>query len=249
MMNRLLPASRGRSERFAEKARHSRKGKLKQQLHYHHGRQARPWAVAPAAAAAVAVTTTTALFLSESESSRLDDPTFAARISRYIEAQTERATHSLAASYTATLSKCESSPFYQFRRNKKVDSGDDSLRRYQTTDRMHKAANRQTLASQYNVEWRKPLGEGAFGAVYLAVHQKTGEKVAVKEIRKEFTDNVTFQREMDAMHHLRDAGGHPNVCSLREHFEEGDCFYLILDLIRYASSGTFCLRFTRHSHF
>lgn len=89
-----------------------------------------------------------------------------------------------------------------------------------------------SLKTQYNVRWDAPLGEGAFGAVYLAVDKKTGEKVAIKKIDKRYTNDDSFQREMNALLHLRKSGGHPNICSLREHFDEGGYYYLVLDLIQ-----------------
>ena len=36
---------------------------------------------------------------------------------------------------------------------------------------------------------------------------------------------------MDAFLHIRRSGGHPNICGLRENFNEGNYFYLVLDLI------------------
>lgn len=55
---------------------------------------------------------------------------------------------------------------------------------------------------------------------------------AVKQISKQYTDVSTFQREMDAFLQIRKSGGHPNICGLRENFDEGDFYYLILDLIQ-----------------
>jgi serine/threonine protein kinase len=55
---------------------------------------------------------------------------------------------------------------------------------------------------------------------------------AVKQISKQYTNDTTFQREMDAFMHMRKWGGHPNICGLRENFDEGDFYYLILDLIQ-----------------
>lgn len=106
------------------------------------------------------------------------------------------------------------------------------LRRHRTIQKMEESATRATLKSKYNVNWSEPLGEGTFGAVYQAVDRATGEKVAVKKIPKKFTDNETFQREMNALLRLRDAGGHPNICGLRENFDEGDFYFLVLDLIQ-----------------
>ena len=56
--------------------------------------------------------------------------------------------------------------------------------------------------------------------------------VAVKQISKKYTDDSAFEREMDAFLHIRKKGGHPNICGLRENFEEGGYYYLILDLIQ-----------------
>lgn len=96
---------------------------------------------------------------------------------------------------------------------------------------MEDTSTKSPLETRYAVQWSKPLGEGAFGAVYLATDRMTGDKVAVKKINKEFTDDVSFQREMNALMHLRKNGGHPNICSLRENYTEGGHYYLVLDLV------------------
>ncbi len=54
---------------------------------------------------------------------------------------------------------------------------------------------------------------------------------AVKQISKQYTDDESFQREMGAFLHIRRSGGHPNICGLRENFDEGGFYYLVLDLI------------------
>ena len=54
----------------------------------------------------------------------------------------------------------------------------------------------------------------------------------MKEISKEYTNDSTFQREMDAFLHIKKAGGHPNICGMKEHFDEGPFFYLVLDLVQ-----------------
>ena len=87
------------------------------------------------------------------------------------------------------------------------------------------------LEDLFKVHWDTPLGEGGFGAVYSATDRSSGELVACKQMSKECTDDVAFQREMEAFLHLREHGGHPNICTLRETFEEGGDYYLILDLI------------------
>jgi Protein kinase domain len=106
-----------------------------------------------------------------------------------------------------------------------------SLKRNKTVLAYKREVSQETVRSRYKVNWKKPLGEGGFGAVYSATDRRTGEKVALKQISKKYTDNVGFQREMQAFLHLRRAGGHPNICGLRENFDEGNYFYFSLDLI------------------
>jgi serine/threonine protein kinase len=105
------------------------------------------------------------------------------------------------------------------------------LRRHQTITKLKDTATKATLESRYKTQWQKPLGEGSFGSVYLATDRVTGESVAVKKIPKDMTDSASFQREMDALLHLRDNSGHPHICGLKENFEEGEYFYLVLDLV------------------
>ena len=105
-------------------------------------------------------------------------------------------------------------------------------RRKMTIQKMHSTSTRNaTLEERYDVDLDHPLGEGAFGAVYTAHHRVTNEKVAVKKIPKQFTSDMNFQREMEALLHIRAAGGHPNICGLRENFDQGNFYYLVLDLV------------------
>jgi Protein kinase domain len=106
-----------------------------------------------------------------------------------------------------------------------------NLRRSNTFKLMETERERETLENRYTVEWSEPIGEGSFGAVYQAQDKKTGEQVAVKKISKRATDNESFQREMDALLHIRKHGGHPNICGLRANFDQGDYYYLVLDLV------------------
>ena len=105
------------------------------------------------------------------------------------------------------------------------------LARHRTAQLMHDSASKKTLRSRYRVNWFRPLGEGTFGTVYSAVDRQTNEKVALKKLPKKHTDDLLFTREMDALMHLRQEGGHPNICGLRENFEEGNHYYITLDLI------------------
>ena len=95
-----------------------------------------------------------------------------------------------------------------------------------------KATADRTLASLYDIDWdRDPIGEGAFGHVLLAKHLSTGERVALKRIPKKLASREDFQREMEALLRIQKWGGHPHICALREHFDEGGYYFLILDLI------------------
>lgn len=104
-------------------------------------------------------------------------------------------------------------------------------RRLQTLRRMREVETKDAaLESIYKIQ-KTPLGEGAFGQVFLGKHRQTGDRVAVKKIWKEFTNREDCQREMNALLHIRAHGGHPHICSLRENFDEAEHFALVLDLI------------------
>jgi len=95
-----------------------------------------------------------------------------------------------------------------------------------------KATQDRSLSSLYAIDWdRPPIGEGAFGHVLVATHRATGERVALKRIPKKLASREDFQREMEALLRIQKWGGHPHICALREHFDEGGHYYLILDLV------------------
>jgi hypothetical protein len=125
-------------------------------------------------------------------------------------------------------------------------------KRRNTFKTMRDQAERETLESRFVVDWSNPIGEGSFGSVYVAEDRKTGEKVAIKKISKRATDDVSFQREMDALMHIRQHGGHPHICGLRANYDQGDYYYLVLDLVRYffprLDSLNACPRSCTHSH-
>ncbi|KAL7494438.1 hypothetical protein ACHAWT_006608 [Skeletonema menzelii] len=95
-----------------------------------------------------------------------------------------------------------------------------------------KATQNRTLSSLYDIDWKQePIGEGAFGHVLLGTHKSSGERVAIKRIPKKLASHEDFQREMEALLRIQKWGGHPHICALREHFDEGGYYYLILDLV------------------
>ena len=87
------------------------------------------------------------------------------------------------------------------------------------------------LEDKYRPDWSNRLGEGAYGSVHIARQRTTQEKVALKKISKKFTSQSSFRRETEALLQIHDSGGHPNVCGLRDMYEDSSFFYLILDLI------------------
>ncbi len=105
------------------------------------------------------------------------------------------------------------------------------LQRSVTSKRMSKEAVTRSFFSLYEVDFDNPLGSGAYGDVYLCRDRATGEKYALKKIPKEYTQNAEFQREMNALLHLRANGGHPNICMLKENFDEEDDYLLVFDLV------------------
>eukprot|EP00585_Thalassiosira_rotula_P005854 CAMPEP_0196159362 /NCGR_PEP_ID=MMETSP0910-20130528/46283_1 /TAXON_ID=49265 /ORGANISM="Thalassiosira rotula, Strain GSO102" /LENGTH=938 /DNA_ID=CAMNT_0041424281 /DNA_START=104 /DNA_END=2920 /DNA_ORIENTATION=- len=95
-----------------------------------------------------------------------------------------------------------------------------------------KATSHRTLSSLYDIDWNQtPIGEGAFGHVLLATSNLTNERVALKRIPKKLASREDFQREMEALLRIQKWGGHPHICALHEHFDEGGYYYLILDLV------------------
>jgi pSer/pThr/pTyr-binding forkhead associated (FHA) protein len=85
----------------------------------------------------------------------------------------------------------------------------------------------------YQVE--KRIGQGAFGAVYLARRRKGGEQVAIKVMlpQVEVTDESRelFRREISVLRKL----DHPNIISYLEHGSVGDAFYFVMD---YCEAGS-----------
>ena len=112
------------------------------------------------------------------------------------------------------------------------NSASFGLRRHQTMKMFSDTSTAATLRSRYDVDWDAPLGEGAFGAVYLCRDRQSGRTYALKKISKRLTNKESFTREIDALMYIRESGGHPGICRLIENFDEGGNYYLVLDLIQ-----------------
>jgi len=87
------------------------------------------------------------------------------------------------------------------------------------------------MSEKYRVDWKTVLGEGAYGSVHPARLSATGEKVALKKMKKRYTDTSSFRTETDALLRIYDNGGHPNVAGLRDMYEDYSHFYLVMDLV------------------
>lgn len=132
--------------------------------------------------------------------------------------------------FVATSAQCEHSSATSFHSGLMPDH-DLRLQRAATSRRMAAEKTRQTFFSLYEVDFDNPLGSGSYGDVYLCRERATREAFALKKIPKEFTEDAEFQREMNALLQIRAHGGHPNICMLRENFDEVDDYLLVLDLV------------------
>jgi eukaryotic-like serine/threonine-protein kinase len=75
------------------------------------------------------------------------------------------------------------------------------------------------------------VGRGTFARVYRAVHRETGKVVALKVLRKNFSDKPEqsglFVREGRVGCMLR----HPNIVPIYEVYSKGKCHFLVMDFI------------------
>lgn len=80
-------------------------------------------------------------------------------------------------------------------------------------------------------EFKKELGLGSYGKVYLVTHKKTKAVYAMKVIDKLSEDNLeirdNFNREIEIMYKLN----HPNIVKLYGHFEDEKFCYFLMQYI------------------
>jgi serine/threonine protein kinase len=93
----------------------------------------------------------------------------------------------------------------------------------------------QVVGGKYRV--RTLLGEGGMGAVYEAVNESTGKRVALKWLHPHLVDNPRhrerFMREAKVLARVR----HPNVVDLYDVGLERDTFFLVLEFLEGESLG------------
>ena len=72
----------------------------------------------------------------------------------------------------------------------------------------------------------EPIGRGGMGSVFKAVHEKTGEEVAVKVIAAAVSDDIRFRRRFNAEIETLKKLKHPNIVTLIGYGEQhGQLFY------------------------
>ena len=81
-----------------------------------------------------------------------------------------------------------------------------------------------TLRDFYKIG--KVLGEGAFGEVRLCTNRETGEKRAVKVLKKDQMDEEETAAMLNEINILKDID-HPNIVKIFEYFEDAKRFYIV----------------------
>jgi len=74
------------------------------------------------------------------------------------------------------------------------------------------------------------LGAGTFSTVHEATHAVSGDKVAVKVVQKAAltaADAAALEQELAILREME----HPNILTLREHFEDDGAHYLVTELL------------------
>ena len=126
----------------------------------------------------------------------------------------------------------ETPPFEPWRQSPMSPSSSLLHRYSKDKNGKNKKDDNLPMNKKYNIDWSNVLGEGAYGKVHLARVAATGEKVALKNISKRFTNSSAFTTETAALWRIYDAGGHPNISGLRDIYEDYSHFYVIIDLAR-----------------
>jgi Ca2+-binding EF-hand superfamily protein len=113
----------------------------------------------------------------------------------------------------------------------------NKTRRYFTKDKeemqqwmssLKQAIGYQSFFDFYDVQ--TDLGEGKFGMVKLGIHKNSGEKVAIKIIKKDsmtVSDMELVRSEIDIMKLCK----HPNVVRLLDHFENSEYIFIVMEYL------------------
>jgi hypothetical protein len=104
---------------------------------------------------------------------------------------------------------------------------------------LKKAIGYQSFFDYYDI--KNDLGEGKFGMVKLGVHKKTGEKVAIKIIKKDsmtVSDMELVRSEIDIMKLCK----HPNIVRLLDHFENSEYIFIVMEYLAGGDLGDYLVK-------
>lgn len=91
------------------------------------------------------------------------------------------------------------------------------------------AANRGVPNLYMRLDLEKTLGQGTFGKVKLAIHERTGEKVAVKVLEKKKIVDVSDIERVSREIHILKLVRHPNLIQLYEIIETPKYLFLVME--------------------
>src|SRR5512142_3079855 len=76
-----------------------------------------------------------------------------------------------------------------------------------------------------------PLGAGGMGEVYRAKDLRLGREVAVKVLPRDLANTPEIRARFEREARLISSFNHPNICTVHDVGQEGDDFYLVMELI------------------
>ena len=99
---------------------------------------------------------------------------------------------------------------------------------HQWVDELKKASGYSDLMMFYDMV--KDVGKGQFGVVKLATHKKTGQKVAIKTIKKKDMKQSALELQRNEIEVLK-VCQHPNIIRMIDVFESPDYFFIVLEYL------------------
>lgn len=106
---------------------------------------------------------------------------------------------------------------------------DSTQQQKQWINRLQKVMDYGNVFDYYKFE--KTLGKGQFGLVKMAIHLKTGQKVAIKQVKKKNMSHIEIfqqRREIEVLKMCQ----HPNIISLLDLFENSDYYFMVMEFMQ-----------------
>ena len=95
---------------------------------------------------------------------------------------------------------------------------------------LDRPARRSSRFGDYDVV--APIAHGGMGGVYLALHSRTGERVALKVLDPQFADHAEVVERLHAEHALASRTRHPGVVEIRGSARSSDgAPYLVMEYL------------------